>query len=86
MPKIVQTFWSGNQSADTYLSNTGGWLSAEYHWMSWALSSLQIRQFYSALELITDAVGETFFRDTLALPYTQIVPALDALNHYDKRL
>ncbi len=86
MPKIVQTFWSGNQSADTYLANTGGWLSAEYHWMAWALSCLQIRQFYPTLELVTDAVGETFFRDTLALPYTKIIPALDALNQYDTRL
>ncbi len=86
MPKIIQTFWSGNQSADTYLFNTGGWLSAEYHWMSWALSCLQIRQFYPTLELVTDAVGETFFKNTLALPYTNIVPALDILNHYDKRL
>jgi hypothetical protein len=86
MPKIVQTFWSGNQSADTYLFNNGGWLSAEYHWMAWALSCLQIRQFYPLLELVTDAVGEAFFRDTLALPYTNIIPALDVLNQYDKRL
>jgi hypothetical protein len=86
MPKIVQTFWSGNESAHTYLANTGGWLSAEYHWMAWALSCLQIRQFYPTLELFTDSLGEHFFKEILKLPYTNIIPALDTLNQYDKRL
>jgi hypothetical protein len=70
--KIVQTFWSGNQTAEHYLHNKAGWLSAEYHWMSWALSILQLRNFYDDVELITDDVGKHILIDVLKLPYTSV--------------
>jgi hypothetical protein len=78
--KIVQTFWSSpHPAAHTMggVENTGGWLSAEYHWQSWALSVLQLRQFYDEVELVTDAAGKAILIDVLALPYTSVQVVLD---------
>jgi hypothetical protein len=68
------------------LQNKGGWLFAEYHWMAWALSCLQLKRFYVNVELNTDSIGKGFFENILQLPYTKINANLDQLNHYDKRL
>jgi hypothetical protein len=84
--KIIQTFWSGNQTKQNYIFNKGGWLSAEYHWMAWALSCLQLKKFYPTVELITDSIGKEFFEKVLKLPYSQVHSELDTLNQYDKRL
>jgi hypothetical protein len=80
--KIVQTYWSSSLQQQP-LHNAGGWLSAEYHWQSWALSVLQLRQFYDEVELITDAAGKAVLIDTLNLPYTSVRVVLDeALSAY----
>jgi hypothetical protein len=80
--KIVQTFWTGTLQQHP-LHNTGGWLSAEYHWQSWALSVLQLRQFYDEVELVTDAAGKAILIDVLNLPYTSVQVVLDeALSAY----
>lgn len=85
--KIVQTFWSGNQSVANPLAIKGGWLSPEYHWMSWALSCYQLRRFYTEVELITDAVGKHILIDELKLPYTSYQVVLDeALASYPQQL
>ena len=84
--KIVQTFWTRGQQQHP-LHNTGGWLSAEYHWLSWALSVLQLRQFYGEVELITDAVGKHILIDILQMPYTSVQVLLDeALTGYPQEL
>jgi hypothetical protein len=84
--KIVQTFWTGNLQQHP-LHNTGGWLSAEYHWQSWALSVLQLRQFYDEVELVTDAAGKHILIDVLGLPYTSVQVVLDeALAAYPQEL
>jgi hypothetical protein len=85
-PKIVQTFWTGvsNQS-DLHL--TGGWLSAEYHWMAWALSVLQLRRFYDRVELVTDNRGKNILIDQLQLPYTSVRTDLEtSLQSYPQDL
>ena len=68
--RIIQTFWSGNQTK--YLDNNGGWLSEETHWMSWALSCLQAKKFYQEVELYTDKWGKYILIDLLGLPYTKV--------------
>ena len=86
--KIIQTFWTGPASAgDKIFDFKGGWLSSEYHWMSWSLSCLQLRKFYDDVELITDSRGKTILIDTLNLPYTKVSTALDgALDKYPHQL
>ena len=38
--KMVQTFWSKPAKGNSLMDISAGWLSPEYHWMSWALSGL----------------------------------------------
>jgi len=90
--KIIQTFWSGPTGtagspgpagAPAPLSLRGGWLSPEYHWMSWALSCLQLKALYGEVELITDSRGKEILIDLLELPYTSVKTSLEgALDHY----
>lgn len=81
--KIVQSYWSSGSG----LNMQSGWLSPEYHWMSWALSVCQLRKFYDEVELVTDAVGKRILIDTLQLPYTSVRVVLDdALAGYSHNL
>lgn len=68
------------------LRSGSGWLAPEYHLMSWALSCLQLRQFYNDVVLYTDAVGSKILIDTLRLPYTQVICELDGLNDFHPKL
>jgi len=62
--KIVQTFWTGHsETYDNPFDLKGGWLSGEYHWMSWALSCLQLKKFYKEIELVTDKKGKQILID-----------------------
>ncbi len=70
--KIIQTFWTGRQVNNVSLDIKAGWLSPEYHWMSWALSCLLLRKLYSRVELYTDEIGKVILIDILKLPYTDV--------------
>lgn len=83
--KIVQTFWSSNIK-DNIISNAAGWISPEFHWMSWALSSLQYKQYYDKLELVTDNNGKLVLIDMLKLPYDNVIIKLDDLNEFSPKL
>ncbi|PST84251.1 hypothetical protein C7T94_05895 [Pedobacter yulinensis] len=61
--KIVQTFW-------TKPGLHGHWPDPVFHYMSWALSCLQLRQFYNQVELYTDHSGAELLHDRFRLPYT----------------
>jgi hypothetical protein len=85
--KIIQTFWSGKSIDQNVIQHRGGWLSPETHWFSWALSCLQLCQFYDEIELITDIQGKELLIDTLQLPYTKVVTDLeDCLSGYPAEL
>jgi hypothetical protein len=73
--KIVHTFWI-DEGKDP-LKDGFGWCSAPYHLMSWALSCLQLYQFYEDLELITDRKGKELLIDRLQLPYKKVRIELD---------
>ena len=79
--KYIQTFWSGpGQGGKSGICGfTGGWLSAEYHWMSWALSALQALKLFGKLELLTDTPGREVLGSLLELPYSSISTVLDEL-------
>ncbi len=82
--KIIQTFWSCKQS--NLLNFNAGWIAPEYNLMSWALSCLQLRQYYEDVTLYSDTTSAKMLIDILKLPYTNVVCNLDSLNHYHKDL
>jgi len=82
--RIIQSMWTANQSV--LLNNSFGWLSPEYHLMSWALSCLQLKQFYPKVILYSDTAASRMLIDNLKLPYDELVCNLDTLNHYDSKL
>ncbi|NAY93007.1 hypothetical protein GTQ34_13870 [Muricauda sp. JGD-17] len=75
--KIVQTFWTGDLKNGNHLDFKAGWTSAEYHWMSWALSCLTLRRHYDQVELYTDSIGKKILIDNLNLPYTKVHEVFD---------
>ena len=46
--KIIQSFWTGKHNNIEY---SFGWLSNEYHYLSWILSCNQLRKYYDEVEL-----------------------------------
>jgi Family of unknown function (DUF6734) len=88
--RIVQTLWTKpvyeGSIGDRHQRFHGGWLSKKYNYMSWTLSCLQFRKFYSNVELVTDIQGKKLLIDTLELPYTSVKVELDCLNHYPSTL
>lgn len=81
--KIVQSFWSGNQTDFTY---NYGWYSYKYNWLSWILSCHQLVKYHKEVELYTDRFGYEILIKKLQLPYTKVHVVLDELNHYNKNL
>jgi hypothetical protein len=82
--RIIQSFWSCNQTDLT--SFNAGWLSPEYHLMGWALSCLQLKQYYPEVVLYTDTVGAKMLIDTLKLPYTDVICELDKFSGIHNQL
>jgi len=78
----IQTFWSGPgvRTGEELYGFTGGWLSAEYHWMSWALSALQAHKIFGRVELVTDGPGAEMLAGVLGLPYSRVSTALDGMS------
>lgn len=79
--KIVHTFWI-DEGKDP-LKDSFGWCSAQYHVISWALSCLQLHQFYDNIELITDHKGKDLLIDQLKLPYKRVRTELEGLDFND---
>lgn len=84
--KIVQSFWSKpalnpDDINDGALKRgtTGGWLDVKSYYRSWALSCLRFKQYYDAVELVTDTRGKEILIDLLGLPYTFVRTDLDCL-------
>lgn len=81
--KIIQSFWSGGRNM---LHDNFGWNSPNAHLMSWALSCLNIKNFYEEVELYTDKQGYEILIEQLHLPYTKVHVILDDLEIYPKDL
>jgi hypothetical protein len=64
--RVVQTLWACGQSLK---NNSFGWPSPQYHIISWALSSLMLREHYEDIHLYTDSSGYELLIDKLKLPY-----------------
>ena len=75
--KVVQTFWSGRKKI---LEDGYGWQSPKHHIMSWALSSLCLRENYNEVVLYTDSTGYIVFHEALQLPYTRYEVLYDGIK------
>lgn len=75
--KIIQTFYPAEQNIG--LSYKSSYVSAEFHWMAWALSCYTLSKFYD-VELYTNEEGKRILIDTLKLPYAKVYTYLD---HYE---
>jgi hypothetical protein len=60
----------------------GGWPEKKHFYMSQALSCLQLRRFYSDVELITDTAGRRLLVEEMGLPYTTVSMDLDDFKGY----
>jgi hypothetical protein len=60
----------------------GGWPHRTLNYYSWALSCLQLRQFYDVVELVTDEIGKEILIQKMKLPYTKVTTRLDELDDY----
>ncbi|MFV8369602.1 DUF6734 family protein [Flavobacterium sp. LB2R40] len=81
--KIIQSFWSGNQ---TDFTNNYGWYSYKYNWLSWILSCHQLVKYHKEVQLYIDSFGYEILITKLHLPYTKVHVLLDDLNNYHKDL
>lgn len=81
--KIVQTLWCGNKNL---LNDSFGWVSPEYHIMSWCLSCLRIHKYYKNIHLYTDSQGYEILKNALELPYKNVSVVYDSIKHLNKNL
>ena len=81
--KIVQTLWL-NKLSTPPIHCEGGWLAPEYHWMSWALSCLQLKKFYSSVNLYANSPAVDLLIDQINLPYTEVYRTSESLDIPDK--
>jgi hypothetical protein len=88
--KMVQSLWSvpgSKEAPNAYMEkNKCGWPSKKYNYISWALSCLQLRQYYDEVELVTDKEGYELLIDKMQLPYTSVKLELDELKDYHPKL
>lgn len=82
--KIIQSYWACGQK--DLITNQHAWLSPEYGLMAWALSCLQLRQFYSDVVFYGDDASCEMLIDTLKLPYTTVISELNLLDNYHPEL
>ncbi|MCW3464494.1 DUF6734 family protein [Chitinophaga nivalis] len=72
--KIVQTLWSKP-------GLNANWLDTRFHYLSWALSCLQLRKYYDNVELYTDELGKYLLIDCFKLPYTKVHITLEEVPY-----
>jgi hypothetical protein len=88
--KIVQSFWTkpflsaGKGMPGSRLN--GGWPEKKFNYYSWALSCLQLRKYYSNIQLVTDDLGKELLVDKMQLPYTSVTTTLNQLDKYNSNL
>ncbi|WP_165040306.1 DUF6734 family protein [Dysgonomonas sp. ZJ709] len=75
--RVVQTLWNGNKDI---LNDDFGWVSSQYHLMSWALSCLSLKENYEKVVLYTDYAGYNILGKLLKLPYSEIIIQYDNLS------
>ncbi len=75
--KAIWSFWTKPYSAQRKAT----WLSDKQHLLAWVLSLETAKQHYAETWLYTDDAGARLLVEELALPFTQVSTALNALAH-----
>ena len=75
--KAVWTFWTKPLLAKKSMA----WLSEEYFFMSWVLSTETSRRYFDSIELQTDRLGEHLLKEILGLKFDHIIVNKDELNY-----
>lgn len=78
--KIIQSYWSKPGIGRS------GWSHADFHFLSWILSCLKLKEYYPEVELITDDKGKKIWIDILKLPYDQVSLSLNDLQDKNERV
>ena len=81
---IIQTFHI-SQHKDPF-KDSFGWTSPEYHLMGWALSCLQLKQYYKEVYLYANTSAARLLVDDLQLPYADVFCTHDKLVFPHKEL
>ena len=68
---IIQTLYFNTEDRDP-INNSVRFLSPEFHWMSWALSCLQLKKLYGHVNLYTNDNGAEILINRLKLPYDYV--------------
>lgn len=79
-PKIIQSYWSKPGIEHT------GWSNKSFHFLSWILSCLKLKEHYQEVELITDNLGKIILIDILKLPYDHVSLKLNDLQEFNERI
>ncbi|MEX8546233.1 MAG: DUF6734 family protein [Mucilaginibacter sp.] len=69
---VVQSFYLFPNGSEP-ITQPLGFLSPEFHWMSWCLSCLQIIKLYHSVTLYTNELGNEVLIKQLKLPYSKVV-------------
>jgi len=69
--RIIQTLYLQGNDCDPFHESLG-FLSPEFNWMSWALSCLQLKQYYPNVHLYTNSRGYEVLITKLKLPYDTV--------------
>lgn len=69
--RIIQTLYLTGNPAHP-LKESMGFMAAEFNWMSWALSCLQLKKFYDQVELYTNQAGYEILIRAMGLPYDKV--------------
>jgi hypothetical protein len=77
--RVIQTLWLPKTSENPIKSKCG-WLSPEYHWMSWILSFKSLQKYYPQIELYTNQAGKEVLIDKLKLPYSKVHLVFDDID------
>jgi hypothetical protein len=77
--RIIQTLWLPKTNENPIKSKCG-WLSAEFHWMSWILSFKSLQKYYSQIELYTNQAGKEVLINQLKLPYSKVHLVFDGID------
>jgi hypothetical protein len=84
--KIIQSLWSKPLKEKITEENYAGWPSKTYYLMSWALSCLQLKKYYSDVHLYTDKAGYQLLIEEIGIPYDKVFISLNEIDHYDTDL
>lgn len=72
--KIIQSYWTKP------MLQMCNWAIIDYHFITWTLSCLRLKQFYQEVSIYTDDIGKDILIDILKLPYDSVFLELNEIQ------